>query len=66
MVTPARRFLMENCPYYYPFGNTRVQNVLTNANSWDGGSDKGSIVKVMFNFLNFFLTLFSHNNVLVN
>ena len=30
--TPARRFLIENSPFYYPFGNTRIQNVLENAN----------------------------------
>ena len=23
---------MENSPFYYPFGNTRIQNVLENAN----------------------------------
>jgi len=28
MLIPARRVLSENYPLYYPFGNTRVRNVL--------------------------------------
>ena len=28
MLTPCRRVLFEMCPFYYPFGNTSVRNVL--------------------------------------
>jgi hypothetical protein len=28
MLTPCRRVLEEVCPFYYPFGNTSVRNVL--------------------------------------
>jgi hypothetical protein len=28
MLTPCRRVLVEKCPFYYPFGNTSVRNVL--------------------------------------
>ena len=30
MTTPSRRVLMETCPLYYPFGNTRSTNVFEN------------------------------------
>jgi hypothetical protein len=28
MLTPCRRVLLEMCPFYYPFGNSSVRNVL--------------------------------------
>jgi hypothetical protein len=32
MLTPSRRILLENSPYYYPFGNTGAENALKDFN----------------------------------
>ena len=45
--TPARRFLIENSPLYYPFGNTRIRNVLENVNNQNDDPDDGlNVTKV--------------------
>lgn len=46
MVTPSRCFLLENCPMYYPFGNTRARNVLENFKFKEDSVGEGCLIKV--------------------
>lgn len=46
MISPARRLLVENNPLYYPFGKTRVQNVLKDFNNRLQDKDDKTITSV--------------------
>ncbi len=46
MVTPSRCFLLENCPMYYPFGNTRARHVLENFKFKEDSVSEDNLIKV--------------------
>ena len=58
MLSPARHLLLENCPKYRPFGNSRIRNVLTNFNNrLDNEDNDAMTTKVLLAILTLHFSL---------